>query len=351
MKTPKFISAKDTIALTSPSFSPTIEPYKTRFNSAQNIFRALGYNLKIGETCYLSDGIGISTNPKTTARELEEMYLDDSISCIWSCGGGELMCETVDNINFKRLKKAKPKWFIGYSDNTNFIFPLVTLLNTKAIYGNCFSAMGKEWEESEKMHLNLLEGKQKEFKGFESFQPDEAKTEKSDPLGKYNLTEKKELKSFVPSKTQKDKMVPAEKDETIKMEGTLLGGCLDVLYMLSGTDLDGTKKFIKHKKGIIWCIEACDLSPIDIRRTMWHLKRCGWFKNVKGFLIGRPLSAWKQECMGVNQYNAITETARFFNVPVICDADFGHIDPMIPLVMGAEAKITVKENQLTICYN
>lgn len=349
MKTPEYLKPGDKIGLTSPSFAPTFDPYLSRFLSAQKKIKELGYELKIGETCYKSDGIGISTDPKVTAKELEEMYLDDTISCIWSCGGGELMCETVDNIDFKKLENAKPKWFLGYSDNTNFIFPLVTLLNTKAIYGNCFCAMGKEWEESEKQHINLIEGKQKDFTGFEKFQPDETKTEKSDPLGKYNLTEKKQLVTYIPGK-EKNTLVPVTPGKTVEIQGTLLGGCLDVLYMLSGTDLDGTKNFMKDKEGIIWCMEACDLSPIDIRRVMWHLKRCGWFEKVKGFLIGRPLSAWKKSFMGVDQYNAICETARLFGAPVIMDADFGHIDPMIPLVMGAEAFITVKENQLTVSY-
>ena len=65
----------------------------------------------------------------------------------------------------------------------------------------------------------------------------------------YNLTEKKILKLF------------PEKSDSVKMEGILLGGCLDVLSNLCGTKLDSVKEFNRSAEKIIWVLESCDGNP------------------------------------------------------------------------------------------
>lgn len=45
------------------------------------------------------------------------------------------MCEDLDYVDFERVKEADPKWYMGYSDNTNFTFLLTTLCDTASIYG------------------------------------------------------------------------------------------------------------------------------------------------------------------------------------------------------------------------
>ena len=345
MKIPAFIKPGDTIAITAPSFGATTEPYISRFKEAVSRFEKRGYKVKIGQTCFLDDGKGISTKPQTCARELEEFYEDSSVKAIISCGGGEMMCETVGFVNFEKLKSAKPKWFLGYSDNSNFIFPLETLLDTAAIYGSCISGFGKPWELSEKYTIDLLEGKNFTVRGFDKFQSPEAGTEakNADPFSKYVLTDEKHLKNFLCSDG-----IAKESLSEIKMSGTLCGGCLDVLENLCGTKLDGSAQFNEKYKNVIWVLEACDYNPMDIRRALWHLDQCTWFKNASGFVIGRPLSAWKQEMMGVDQYNAVTDILEKYKVPIIMDADIGHISPTVPLVMGADAEVFAHKDEFSV---
>ena len=85
-------------------------------------------------------------------------------------------------------------------------------------------------------------------------------------------------------------------------------------------------------------LEACDLTPMAIRRTVWHMKMQGWFEHASGFLIGRPLAAFGADMMGVDQYNAVTDVLAELNVPVIMDCPFGHVSPMMPLVIGSYLK-------------
>ncbi len=354
MKIPPFLHPGDCIGVTAPSFGATTEPYSTRFTEAVKKLRERGYKVKIGTTCSKDDGLGISTKPEIAAAELMDFYLDKETKAVFSCGGGELMCETMSFVDFERLKTAPAKWFMGYSDNTNFIHPLVTLCDTAAIYGHCITGFGKPWEQCETDTLALIEGTSSTVHGYDGFEaPEQVDEEDSDiieenPLAPYKLTAAKELKSFLPRGFT---LCPVPASKAIDFDGILLGGCLDVLSNLAGTRFDASPLFAAKHGPVIWVLEACDYNPMDIRRALWHLGECGWFTGASGFIIGRPLAAWGQDLLGVNQYNAVTDILSRYRVPVIMDADIGHIAPAMPLIMGAQAKVFVKGNDITVKFS
>ena len=72
----------------------------------------------------------------------------------------------------------------------------------------------------------------------------------------------------------------------------------------------------------------CDLNVMGIRRALWNMEHAGWFKHVKGFIIGRPL-CFGSDMMGMNQYNAVTGILSKYKVPIIMDVDLGHLSPMM----------------------
>ena len=345
MRIPEFIKPGDTIGLVAPSFGAGMEPYITRFHAAVKKFEERGYRVKCADSCFKSDGLGISTKPADAAADLMNFYLDDSIDALISVGGGELMNETISCVDFEQLKQAKPKWYMGYSDNTNMIFPMATLCDVPGIYGPCACGFGKPWEDTERDAFALLEGTSLTVHGYDKFErPDwDAEIEEPDPLAKYMLTEPKILRSFVPGKNG---LQAAEGQ--ITMEGMLLGGCLDILENLSGTRFDGTRRLVEEGKKIIWVIEACDLTPMAIRRTVWHLKQQGWFDTAAGFLVGRPLASFEQDMLGVDAYNAVTDVIADLEVPVIMDADIGHVAPMMPLIIGSHAEVKAEGNDLEV---
>ena len=149
IRRPKYIKAGDTIGITAPSYGAAIEPYSLMLPMSEETLRGRGYRIIEGDTARKGDGIGISTDPRVAAKELTEFYKRDDIDAIISAGGGELMCETITYVDFHELKNATPKWFVGYSDNTNFIFPLVTISGVQAIYGPFISGYAKVWEDTE----------------------------------------------------------------------------------------------------------------------------------------------------------------------------------------------------------
>ena len=159
MKYPEFLPENGTIGFVAPSFGCSIEPYHTAFLNAHKKFTGLGHRLELGPNCYASEGIGISSTPEACGAELTEYYCSDKNDILISCGGGELMCEILDKVDFDRIRVTKPKWYMGFSDNTNMTFLLATLCDTASIYGPCAAAFGMEpWHESLWDAYHLLRG-------------------------------------------------------------------------------------------------------------------------------------------------------------------------------------------------
>ena len=344
MRYPKFLEQGGTIGFAAPSYGCTIEPYASAFKSALAKFNDMGYKAVIGPNCYESSGIGISNKPEKCAEELMEMYQSADCDIIISCGGGELMCEILPFMDFEKIKSAEPKWFLGYSDNTNFTFTSTVLADTAAVYGPCAPTFGmKPWYRSLHDTWDILTGKTLSIKGYDKWEKESLKSE-DDPTAPYNLTEEKKLVLFNGDRTGKCSYV--------EMNGRLLGGCLDTLLTLIGTPFDRVDDFNKkyEKDGIIWFLEACDLSVLQIRRGLWQMKNAGWFDNAKGFIFGRPYHFDEPE-QGVDRFNAVTDILGLLNIPIVMDADIGHLPPSVPVISGAKARIEVKGSDISLIYS
>lgn len=340
MRYPKNLPQGGTIGFLAPSFGCAIEPYKTAFFNAQKKWRQQGYQLKFGPNCYANEGVGISNTPEKCGAEVMQMFSSDADALI-SCGGGELMCEILSYVDFNRLGEMEPKWFMGYSDNTNLTYLLATLADTASVYGPCAASFGMEpLHESLTDAFGVLTGECRTVKGYGMWEKESLKDEVY-PLASYQLTEPLAIRRFVGRRE-------AEASETLKMTGRLLGGCMDCLVNLSGTRFDKTKEFAEKYKqdGILWFLEACELNVFGIRRAMWQMEEAGWFEHVSGFLIGRPANG--EPMMNLDAYGAVLEVAGRKQVPVIIDVDLGHMPPMMPLIVGSVAEVTVKENDINI---
>lgn len=336
MRYPEFLKEKGTIGFAAPSFGCATEPYRSTFENAQKKFKKLGYSCELGPNCYAAEGIGISNTPEKCGEEINQMFAAASNDVIISCGGGEMMCEILDYVDFEQIGKNVPKWYMGYSDNTNLTFLLPTLCDTAAIYGPCAGAFGMEpWHPAIQDAHDLIAGKKLTMKSYKKWEKTGLKSEKN-PLVPYNVTKKVRIRAFG---------FPAQEDK-IEVSGRLLGGCMDCLVNLLGTKYDKVKEFDEKyaEDGIIWFMEACDLNVFGIRRAIWQMQHAGWFGHVKAFLIGRPLCNG-QELMGLDQYHAVYDLLEEYHVPVIMDVDLGHLPPMMPLISGSMATVSCKRRK------
>ena len=337
MRYPASLPEGGTIGFIAPSFGCTTEPYKSAFEHALDTFQKYGFSIDLGPNCFADKGVGISNTPAACGREVNDYMLSPRNDCLISCGGGEMMCEILDYVDFDRITHAKPKWFMGYSDNTNLTFLLPTICDTAAIYGPCAPSFGMEpWHQVLFDAMDLLTGETREIRSYGMWESESLKDEEH-PLQPYNTTEETILRC-----------IP---DENLKMRGRLIGGCLDCLVNLVGTGYDHAVEFAeKYKKdGLIWFFESCDLNVLDMRRALWHLEHAGWFRYVKGFIVGRPLH-YGEEIMGLDQYSAVLSVLEKYHVPIILDADLGHLPPSMPLISGAKATVETKGNAIRVRF-
>lgn len=347
MRYPKFLKDNGSIGFPAPSFGCATEPYYSEFLHMLEVFRDKGYILYPGSNSMVSLGVGISNSPDKCAGELTAMYCDDDIDTLISCGGGELMCEILEFVDFEKITKANPKLFMGYSDNTNFIFLLNTICDVAGIYGPCAGTLGTTpWDLSINDALSLFSGKKFKFNAYEKWEKEQLKDE-NNPLLSYNLTEDRIMAIYKDGVFYQD---ATKYFGEFDFSGRIIGGCMDCLVNLLGTKFDKVKAFNeKYSDGIIWALESCDLNVFSIRRAMWQMDQAGWFQNVKGFLIGRPANG--EDMMNLNRFDAILHVARKYNVPVLMDIDMGHRPPMIPILMGSIANVHVKGNDMDIEFS
>lgn len=343
MRYPEFLQEGGRIGFIAPSFGCATEPYVSLFDTALGLFSDKGYRTVLGPNARADLGVGKSNTPEACGAEINDFFINDRCDAIISCGGGETMCEDLPFVDFNAIAEAKPKWFMGYSDNTNLTFTLPVLADTAAVYGPCASSFGmKPLDPSIADAFDLICGKKLEVGNYAKWEKEQTRTEEN-PYVPYNLTEDFKLRAFIGANEVKSP------SETIEFSGRLIGGCLDCLVNLTGTPFDRTQIFNARyaDDGIIWFMEACDLNVMSIRRAVWELDQAGWFEHVKGFLIGRPLQyddAWGD----FDRIAAVMGILSKYNVPVILDLDIGHLPPQMPLISGAIAEVKVEGNSVRI---
>ncbi|AOA57252.1 hypothetical protein BFG52_02030 [Acinetobacter larvae] len=81
------------------------------------------------------------------------------------------------------------------------------------------------------------------------------------------------------------------------------------------------------------------MSPCQLLRCLMSLKLQGWFDELGAVLIGRsaaPLAATDQ----LTELEILERIFGDFMIPVLYDADIGHVPPQVSLVNGALAEIS-----------
>ena len=318
-----------TIGVVAPSFGATISPYKERLDKAISVFKELGYNVILGPNCRLDLGYASSNTKELRTKEIMDMW--DKADLIISCGGGEVMCEVLEGLDFNYFKK-NPKLFIGFSDNTNLTYTLTTISGIESIYGPNFpSFYSLPLEYDLKDTLRILNN-ELEFEGYKKYQYPPIK---DTPFPKYILNCKTNIINY-------------GFDE---VKGYILGGCLDVLVGLVGTRFDNTLNYMNSlDDGVIFYMEACDLTSVGVIRALFQLKNASWFNKVKAFLIGRSNNIL-DESFGIKIHDAYYYSLKELNKPMLINIDLGHISPSLPMINGRHATVSYKNNNLKIIYD
>lgn len=322
MKYPKFIQKGQTIGVCAPSAG--VGRKLEDFDRSISYLKKLGYSIKETESVRVNNLR--STNAVNRGMELNELFQDDSVSCIMCAAGGDFLDEMIPYADFD-LMKQKPKWLYGMSDPTGILFPYTCMCDVATIYGsNAGSFDVDPLPEYLKVHSSFLNNADSLQYSF----PYHVKDPFSDT---FNMNEKTELESNV---------------NELHVQGRCIGGCIDVLKDLIGTRFDHTQHFLNRykKDGIIWYFDNFCLSAEALYRTFLQFSYAGWFENTKAVLIGR--TAIPSSETGMNYAEAILTA--FKDIPVIFNADIGHVPPTWVMINGAVADVNFKNKNAKISF-
>lgn len=137
-------------------------------------------------------------------------------------------------------------------------------------------------------------------------------------------------------------------DKEVEFSGRLLGGVVNTLQILIGTPFDNVNEFISNYTkdlGVVWYLETVGMTAAEIYRALWQMKYHGWFQNTNGILLGRAsgYSPTKNFTLEDALYEIFED-----KIPVIYDADIGHMPPQNIFVNGAVGQISYFEGKGTI---
>lgn len=312
---PEKIKKGDTVGITAVSMPANDE----KIDIAIENLKELG--LRVIETNNVrQDGI-VSSDGRTRAEELLELYKNPDVKYIIAARGGEFLMEMLPFIDENRdIIKNNLKWIQGFSDPSLLNLYITANFNIATInMENVSEYAMKPRFKSIQNAIDFIFSNDIEFiqESFEKYQKEEFE---EGNLKGYNLTE--------------DDIYECEQMQA-KFSGRLIGGCIDTFHLISGTKMDNIKNFVSQfeDEGVIWYLDNCELSPCEFYRRLWYMDQMGYFENVRGFLIGRSMMQNNDDSF--NFKSAVERALKKFNVPIVYSVDIGHIPPQMYIVNGA----------------
>ena len=324
---PKWLKKGDSIGVPAPS-AGIREEKLTKFDQSLRHVKDEGYNVR--ETASVRSGLLASAPGEVRGREFMELVEDDEVKMIFCAAGGEFLIEMLPYLDYEKIRE-NPKWIQGYSDPTSILFSVTTKLDIATIYGCNGGGFGMtELHPSLEENLKLWKGELTEQSGYDQYEGERPEEE----VDGYYLTSPVEWKT---------------PNGPVKMSGRLIGGCMDCLLDLLGTPYDNAADFAKRyaDDGVIWYFDVYDMAAESVYRTLLHMRSAGWLENAKGFIFGRI--TFPHSVIDMTYEEAVLRAVGD-QVPVILEADVGHVNPRMTFVNGCVAHVEAADGKGRIKY-
>lgn len=330
---PPFLQRGDRIGITAPSAGVAPED-AAAFDLSLSHIHAAGFrthetaNVRAASTAAPAFKGTVSATPAERAAQLNALFADKETRMIWCAGGGDFLLDMLPYVDLNAAA-ANPKWVQGYSDPTSLLYALTTVADIATIYGaNAGGFDMTTLHPSLCDNLALLRGDVPPQHSFDLYEGSRADRVEN---GGWALS--------APVKWETP-------HGAVKAQGRLLGGCMDCLSDILGTPFDGTAAFLERygADGVLWYFDIFALSAETVYRTLWRMRECGWFEHAVGAVFGRV--CFPSSPLGVTYSDMIA--AALPDLPLVLEADVGHVPPRMTLVNGALATLTAENGKGTL---
>ncbi|GGA46465.1 LD-carboxypeptidase [Psychrobacillus lasiicapitis] len=324
---PKMLQPGDKVATISLSWGGAGEPdLKWRYEQGvERLEKVFGLEV-VSMPNSLKGADYLYDNPKARAEDLMNAFKDPTIKGIISNIGGSESIRLLPYIDFDIIR-SNPKVFIGYSDTT-----VTHLFCHKAGISSFYGpAILMDFAENVEMHEYTVEALKKTL--FTNEVIGEIK-----PAAEWTSDR---LEWIVENKNTKRTMYPNSGYELLQgkgvVQGTLIGGCIEVLEFAKGTALWPNDAYWKDS---ILFFETSEEMPEPTYIEYWlrNYGAQGILQKAKGIIFGKPLKEkyyeeYKESILKIMKELDLT------NLPILYNINFGHTEPKFVLPYGALAEI------------
>ncbi|OCA76417.1 peptidase S66 [Chryseobacterium artocarpi] len=296
------------------------------------------FNLEVTETKHaLQSAEWIYNNPEARANDLMEAFSDPSVKAIISNIGGDDSVRMLKYIDLEVIKN-NPKIFLGFSDSTVTHF-ICLKAGLSSFYG---TSLLVGFAENGAMHDYQINDIKKTLFS-------------SDVIGRIKPNEEGWTTEFldwfdISLQDIKRKLTPSKEWHFIRgnsiVHGKLIGGCMEVLEMLKGTDY--WPDLETWKDSILFFETSEDKpKPEYVRWWLRNYAAMGILKNAKGIIFGRPYDNLYTEEYEAELLKVLDEEG-LYDLPVITRMDFGHTCPTFTIPYGRIAEINCIDKKFSI---
>ena len=331
MRIPAPLRPGDTVGVTAPS-SGVPGPLRGRLDANITWLREQGYAVRVGE-CLSGDRV--TSAPKAQrAGELMAMLRDPEVRAVVPPWGGELAIDLLDQLDWDELATLEPTWTVGFSDSCAWMLPLTLRLGWATLHGSSLMdtlyrpAEGlAHWTEIAALEAgaDVVQSSPGRFRdeGRDDWEGDPGVCEMTlDARGSWTLVG----------------------GGGLDVTGRLVGGCIEIMTPLSGTPFGDVAGFgLAHAdEGTIVFLEAAEHDSYTIARSLHSLRLAGWFDEATAILVGRTRAPGHDD---MNQHEAVKDALGMLDIPIVLDVEVGHVQPYLPLVVGAQARVVIERDR------
>ena len=277
-------------------------------------------------------------HPELRAQDLMDAFKDETIKGIFCAIGGDDSVRLLPYIDYDIIKN-NPKIFMGYSDTTvsHFMMRKAGLVSYYGPSIMCeFGEYVKMFDYTKAAVENIL------FKDTTNYEI------KSSEYWSNDFVSWKEENKNIQKKLIKEKHGYEVLNGSGKISGELIGGCLDVFPMITGTEIWPELNVWKDK---ILLIETSEEKPTPdyVLYYLRNLGALGILNLIKAVVVGKPQDEmYYEEYKEV--YKKIIKEFKCDNLGVIYNVNIGHAYPTGLLPLGIEYEIdfdnkTIKLNE------
>jgi muramoyltetrapeptide carboxypeptidase len=294
---PPALRPGDTVGVV--AISATVE--REYLERGVGVLASMGYRVKVSDHALDRNGI-FAGSDRDRAHELNAFFADPAVKAIFGARGGYGCGRLLPLVDFAAIARA-PKIFLGFSDATFLLNPIVDRAATVAFHGPMVAMdFANGLTPGSIDHLaRLLAGETRQF----------------------------ELEA-------REALHPGTG------EGVLIGGCLSVVVATLATP------FVPRFDGRILFLEDTGEKAYRVDRMLVQLKQAGVFERVAGVVFGaiRPVEGSALERARIAEF--VAEETGGVSCPVLFGIEAGHGTENLTLPLGVHAKIDSSRRRLLI---